>query len=322
MPFCYDAEYYLKIEPFLPVLASAPELQVGDVAQQRSTFEATVTAMYGSLPTPTGVEQSVFHVKAADGFDVPIYRFAKTDVAASSTALLPAIVYIHGGGYVCCKVDNYTKLLGHQVSDTGVQIFAIDYRVAPEAPFPIPIEDCYAGLQWVHDHVAEFGVDPARIAVMGDSAGGGLAAATAILARDRALSPPLAKQILIYPMLDDRNNVPIASMEPFLTWKYSNNLIGWTAYVGDKAGKDGVSPYAAPARVESMTGLPPTYIDVGELDIFRDENIAYATRLLAADISTELHVYPGVPHGFDGIAPTISVSGRAYQNRHRAISSI
>lgn len=320
MPFSLDPEYLKAIEPLLPALSSAPKYAAGDVISRRVALESLFGALYDSLPTATEVERSVFHAKAADGFNVPIHRFSKKGTKTSSAAL-PAVVYLHGGGFICFNVDSYSKSIGGLVTGSGVQVFAIDYRVAPEAPFPVPIEDCYTGLQWLHEHVKDFNIDPARIAVMGDSAGGGLAAGVAVLARDRALSPPLAKQILIYPMLDDHNTEPLPSIEPFATWNNSDNITGWSAYVGNKAGKDGVSPYAAPARVETTKGLPPTYIDVGELDIFRDENVTYASRLLAADISTELHVYPGVPHAFEAVAPGISVSMRAVQNRIRAILS-
>ena len=175
-------------------------------------------------------------------------------------------------------------------------------------------EDCFAGLTWLHDHAAELHVNPARIAVMGDSGGGGVAAATALLARDRNLHPPLAKQILIYPMLDDRNIKPDESLLPFMVWSYDDNVTAWSA-VTDKsvdemhAGgvDDKVSPYTAPARLTDAANLPPTYIDVGQLDIFRDEDIEYARKLALAGVSTDLHVRSGCPHGWEGKIETLSM---------------
>lgn len=320
MPFSLDPEHLKAIEPLLPLFASAPKHAVGDVTSRRAAFERNSGFVDDALPAITDVEQSIFHAKATDGFDIPIYRYAKQGVKTSSTPV-PAILYARGGGYILINGAGYSRALGGQVSSSGIQVFDIDYRVAPEAPYPVPVEDCYTALQWLHEHVEDFNIDPARIAVMGDSAGGGLMAGVALLARDRALSPPLAKQILIYPMLDDRNNIPLPSIEPFAVWNSVDNITGWTAYIGDKAGKDGVSPYAAPARADTVKELPPTYIDVGELDIFRDEIIAYGSRLLAADVSTELHVYPGVPHGFERMAQGISLSVQATQNRKRAMLS-
>lgn len=155
---------------------------------------------------------------------------------------------------------------------------------------------------------------------MGDSAGGGLAAGVALLARDRG-GPALARQILIYPMLDDRTTTPDPALTPFAFWTYDDNITGWGALLGDAAGGAEVSPYAAPARVADVVGLPTTYIEVGELDIFRDEDIEYARRLGAAGISTELHVHTGAPHGFDGFAPSTDVVRRAVADRHRVLST-
>ncbi|EWM11425.1 LOW QUALITY PROTEIN: alpha/beta hydrolase, partial [Kutzneria sp. 744] len=203
------------------------------------------------------------------------------------------------------------------VADTGVPMLAVDYRLAPEHPHPTPVEDCYAGLTWLVEHAAELNVDPARIAVMGDSAGGGLAAGTTLLARDRGL--PVARQILVYPMLDDRTTTDDPALAPFLGWSADDNYTGWHALLGDAAGGPEVSSYAAPARASDLSGLPPSYVEVGELDLFRDESVDYARRIAAAGASVELHVHPGCPHGFELIAPDSAVARRARADRLRVL---
>ncbi len=185
------------------------------------------------------------------------------------------------------------RIVAAYVAESGVPMLSVDYRRAPEYPDPTPVEDSFAGLKWLVDSAPSFGVDPGRIAVMGDSAGGGLAAGTALLARERSV--PLAKQILIYPMLDDRTTIPDPALVPFAGWTYDNNFVGWHALLGAAIGTDDVAPTAAPARATELTGLAGAYVEVGELDIFRDECIDYARRLAASGTSAELHVHPGCP---------------------------
>ena len=156
---------------------------------------------------------------------------------------------------------------------------------------------------------------------MGDSAGGCLAAGVALLARDRS-GPALAQQLLIFPMLDDRNIEPDPQLLPFLTWTYDDNATGWGALLGEKAGSAEVSPYAAPARAQDLSGLPAAYIDVGDLDIFRDEDLLYARRLMAAGVPTEFHLHPGCPHLFEAFAPAADVSRRAIGDRVRRLKSV
>jgi acetyl esterase/lipase len=189
-------------------------------------------------------------------------------------------------------------------------------------------EDCFAGLTWLHANAASLNVDPARIAVMGDSGGGGVAAACAILARDRHLTPPLAKQILIYPMLDDHTIKPNDSLGPFVIWDNGDNLTAWSAVTGHsvadmQAGKTGdtVSPYTAPARITDAAGLAPAYIDVGALDLFRDEDIEYARKLAVANVTVELHVRAGCPHGWEGLALNAKVTQQAMADRLKVLHS-
>jgi acetyl esterase/lipase len=200
--------------------------------------------------------------------------------------------------------------------------FARNYRVAPEVTHPTPVEDCYAALVWLHKEAESLGIDNSRIAVVGLSAGGGLAAAVALMARDRGLQPPLAKQILLSPMLDDRNLQTMDSaLEPFATWSWDDNWTGWNALLDNKAGSKGVSAYAAPARAENFTGLPSAYIDVGTLDIFANENKQYASRLRDAGVQVEWHLYTGVPHGFEFRGRSSKIHQAAQSNRHTAMRS-
>jgi acetyl esterase/lipase len=190
-------------------------------------------------------------------------------------------------------------------------------------------EDAFAGLTWLHAHATELHVDTSRIGIMGDSGGGCVAAGTALLARDRGLTPALAKQILIYPMLDDRNVTPDTSLLPFMVWSYEDNLTAWAAVLGKPlealtagtVGDDQVSPYTAPARLTDAANLPPTFIEVGNLDIFRDEDIEYARKLALANVTTELHVRAGCPHGWEGIAPEAKVTQVSRLDRIKALQS-
>jgi acetyl esterase/lipase len=218
------------------------------------------------------------------------------------------------------SVDLHDRMVAGYVADTGVPMLAVGYRLAPEHPHPTPVEDAYAGLTWLASHADELPVDPARIALIGDSAGGGLAAGVALLARDRGV--PVAKQILIYPMLDDRNTEPDPYLAPVAFWSYDNNYTGWHALLGDAVGGAGVPEYAAPARAQDLTGLPATYVEVGELDIFRDESISYAQRIADAGTSVELHVHPGCPHGFEHISAEADVVRRSRADRLRALASL
>ena len=218
----------------------------------------------------------------------------------------PCIYWIHGGGYIFGSIDTSDARCVQMAELLDCVVVSVEYRLAPEHPYPAPLEDCYAGLKWTVEHARDLGIDAQRIVVVGQSAGGGLAAGLALLVRDRG-ELPLAYQLLIYPMIDDRN-ITTSSRLVTKVWTREANLLGWRCYLGHEPGIDGVSPYAAAARAEDLRGLAPAFIGVGTLDVFRDENIEYARRLLDAGVSTELHVYPGAPHGFEGVAPQAAVS--------------
>jgi triacylglycerol lipase len=210
------------------------------------------------------------------------------------------IFHIHGGGFVAGTVEQMRAAHRRLVHELRCVIVSVDYRLAPETQFPGPIEDCYAALRWVIESADELGIDRSRIGVMGESAGGGLAASLALLTRDRQ-EFALSFQQLICPMLDDRTGMD-DRVHPFtgeFVWTRELNKFGWSAMLGADVGSARVSPYAAAARAEDLTALPPSFIAVGAIDLFVDENMAYASRLVRAGVPTELHVYPGGFHGFE-----------------------
>lgn len=231
----------------------------------------------------------------------------------------PALLWVHGGGYVlgsASQDDGDCRTLAHRL---GIVVASVEYRLAPEHPFPTPLEDCYAALLWL---AAQPDVDPARIAIGGASAGGGLAAALTLLAKERGTEPNAVSpvvQLLSYPMLDDRTAARTDIDQGGLRmWNQSSNRIGWRAYLGEAADHT-VPPLAAPARYKDLAGLPPTWIGVGTSDLFHDEDIAYAERLRDAGVPTTLHVVPGAYHAFDRIEPKAGVSRAFLEARLTAL---
>lgn len=317
MPFHFDPEYAQAIEPLIPLISKRGDLTIQEIAAGRKARERGIANFFSPLPDAQDVNQTVYQINAPDGYQVTVRAFTNTRITASNHLPGPAIVHYHGGGMILGSAELHAKPLALLVSETGIPIFSVNYRLAPEYTGATIVEDCYAALTWLHDNAGAHRVDPARIAVFGESAGGGLAASVTLLARDRGLHPPIAKQILVYPMLDDRTRTPNEEVEPLAFWKTKDNATAWDAMLG----RGVATPYMAPARVESLKGLPPAYIDVGELDIFRGECMVYATRLLDANISTELHVYPGLPHAFEMVAPFISWTLIAQRNRVKAMLS-
>ncbi|MEX0171391.1 alpha/beta hydrolase [Streptomyces sp. LMG1-1-1.1] len=289
-----------------------------DIPRQRELYEEMNRAALAAQPPNDRVEYEDLTVPGpADAPDVAVrvYRPAGTKGAG----LLPGILYIHGGGMVTGSVETDHRQVLPLVEAVGAVVVSVDYRLAPEHPHPAPVEDCYAALLWMSGQAAALGVDAGRMALYGGSAGGGLAAAVALLARDRG-TPRLAFQMLPYPMLDDRNITPSShEITDIGIWDRAANLQGWQALLGDPMGTDGVSPYAAPARAADLSGLPPAYLDVGELDLFRDENIDYAHRLMQAGVPVELHVYPGGIHAGELLAPDSELAIRINEYRLRAL---
>lgn len=226
-----------------------------------------------------------------------------------------ALLYIHGGGMIVSSIEDYDARCMHYSSHTGLPVVSVDYPLAPEAPYPAQIDDALTALSWMHASADEMGWEPTRIGIGGDSAGGGLTAGTVLKNRDTNRLP-LACQMLVYPMLDDTNVVPDPRFpKQFQMWTYVDNRTGWDAYLSGLANGADVPIYAAPARATDLGGLPPTYIDTGTLDIFHDEDIAYATKMIADGVSVEGHVWNGAPHGFDYFAPSSSLATRAWNAR-------
>jgi acetyl esterase/lipase len=309
-----------QLDPELKiVLESLPvdrPLTLNDIPAARVKMKKLLIEMFAKLPAVEGVNSEDQFVPGLRG-DPPVrVRIYRPDEQARK---LPALFWVHGGGYVVGDIEQDDRLMKQLVKRIGCVTVSVDYRLAPEHPFPAPVEDCYAGLRWLFAHAAEFGVEPSRIAIGGASAGGGLAAGLGLLARDRK-EVQVAFQLLIYPMIDDRNVTPAsyAITEPRV-WNRDSNRLGWRAYLGRDGGGSDVSPYAAATRATDLTNLPPTYISVGTLDLFIDENIEYAQRLIQAAVPTELHVYPGAFHGCDLFAPSARVSKQFKADRDNAL---
>ncbi|MEU9273099.1 alpha/beta hydrolase [Streptomyces sp. NPDC048251] len=288
----------------------------GDWKTLRERGDAGLAFAEAALPEVESVSRTDHFTTSHDGAEVLLRWYAPEGRDPSGSG--PAAVYLHGGGMIAGSVALFDRWVAGYAAESGVPLLAVDYRRAPDHPHPTPVEDSHAGLAWLAENAEALGADPARIALMGDSAGGGLAAAAALLARDRGT--PVAKQILIYPMLDDRTTEPDPALAPFVSFTYDENHTGWHALLGDAVGGPDVPGYAAPARAQDLTGLPPAYIEVGELDIFRDEDIEYAFRLAATGTSVELHVHPGCPHGFDRLAPHADVVRRSRADRLRVLT--
>jgi acetyl esterase/lipase len=320
MPLRLDPQVKAKMAALSDALGPGEEAPVGDVEARRLSGHRMMDHIAATSAPVDGVAAESFAVPGRDGaaLEATWYR--------SSTAAQPgsAVLYLHGGGMIFSldeMGEMYDLVVRRYVSASAVPMLVVDYRVAPEHPHPTPVEDCYAALEWLAGHADTLGFDPARLAVMGDSAGGGLAAGVCLMARDRG-GPAVAQQVLIYPMLEDRPSAPDPAMTSFLTWTYDDNLTGWGALLGQTAGHADVSPYAAPARATDLAGLPPTYVDVGDLDIFRDEDIDYVRRLSRAGVPTEFHLHPGCPHAFEALAYGTDVASRTLDDRIRRLRSL
>jgi acetyl esterase/lipase len=285
MTYVFD----LELAAVIPLLPDLPETD--PVAMRAGLAE-----MIAQFPAPdtTGLQIEERQIPGRDGDPaVPIRIYRPEQPSA------PAAVYsVHGGGFVAGDLETEHALNVQVARELGIVVVAVDYRLAPETPFPGGLEDVYAGLVWTAEHAGELGVDPRRIAIQGTSAGGGLSAALALLARDRG-GPHIAFQFLAVPELDDRLSTP--SMTDFTDtpiWSRPRAAISWDCYLGPgRAGSDDVSIYAAPARATDLAGLPPAYVSVMHFDPLRDEGIAYALGMLAAGVSVELHLFPGTFHG-------------------------
>lgn len=283
--YAFDPEI-AAVVPLLPDLPGDDPLAI----------RAALSDMIAQFPPPdtTGVQIEDREIPGRDGDPAVPIRIYRPDQCSA-----PAGVYnVHGGGFVAGDLETEHASNVILARELGVVVVSVDYRLAPETPFPGGLEDAYAGLVWMVAHADELGIDPQRIAIQGTSAGGGLSAALALLARDRG-GPHIAFQFLSVPELDDR--LATASMTDFTDtplWSRPRAILSWECYLGPgRAGTDGVSIYAAPSRATDLAGLPPAYVSVMHFDPLRDEGVAYALAMLAAGVSVELHLFPGTFHG-------------------------
>ncbi|KAK1720139.1 hypothetical protein CaCOL14_002160 [Colletotrichum acutatum] len=304
----------------------APPAPFKDAFELRAFSEPLLRTVLCAQPAPDNVLETRIPFTSHDGQEVGLCRFATQEMIDSSEPLA-AVVYVHGGGMVSCDVDIFSPQIKRFVEMVEMPFFAVDYRLAPEFPDGLGAEDVYYGLKYLSENAVRWNVESSNIVIMGDSAGGGLAAGATLMARDRGLTPPLRKQVLVYPMLDDRTSISEkAAMYPFLAWKAHDSVLAWRAVLGDKAGdprphvEAGISLYAAPGRAsaEELRGLPRTYVDVGGLDLFRDECVDFVRRLCEAEVEVEFHLWPGLPHGFES-APGIGWVKRALEARNEAL---
>lgn len=257
---------------------------------------------------PTRTPKDVEVLTLASGVGVRLYR------PSGAFGPQPALLWIHGGGYIIGTAAQDDRLCRRYAEALGATVASVEYRLAPENPYPAALEDCYAALRWL---VGLPAIDPARVAIGGASAGGGLAAALALLARDRG-EIPLAGQLLVYPMLDDRTVGDAGLDQPGQRlWNQTSNQFGWSAYLGDADPET-----AVPARREDLSGLPPAWLGVGTLDLFHDENLAYAERLRAVGVPCDVEVVPGAYHGFDAILPKARVSQSFFDSQCAVIKRV
>lgn len=283
-------------------------LDLSDIGRTR----AGLAELLGAMPAPelpSGVAIDDVMVPGTGDDPEVLVRLYRPDGLEAGA---PALYWIHGGGMVLGSVDMNDLECAQRAADFGCLVASVEYRLAPEHPFPAPMNDCYAGLSWLAAQAGELGIDADRIAIGGGSAGGGLAAGLAIMARDSG-GPAICFQLLVYPMLDHRNDQPSthAVTDPKV-WNRDANRAGWDAYLGGPDSRPGgaVSPWASPAVATDLSGLPPAYINVGEFDLFLDEDIAYAQALMRAGVPCELRVYPGAFHGSNSFVSESALSKR------------
>ncbi|MBS0363548.1 MAG: alpha/beta hydrolase [Proteobacteria bacterium] len=287
------------VDPQLRALANRPTVLTDEIIRKAHAAPPPLPAPSQDPPV---VQKTI---KGLDGQpDVSIYV-----VNAKPGAARPGILHTHGGGYVLGSAKQYLWLIQPIAKALDVTIVSVEYRLAPETTYKGSVADNYAGLKWMYDHASELGVDRKRLAVMGESAGGGHAALLALEARRRG-EIPLAFEVLLYPMLDDRTGstrqpAPYAGR---FVWTAPQNRVGWRAFLGTEPGTDKVPAEAVPARTKTLAGLPPAYIAVGDIDLFVEEDVAYAHRLIEAGVPVELHVFRGGYHGFNMLVPDAAVS--------------
>ncbi len=301
-----------ELKPGLEMFPAELITAIGDDPPlARQMFGAIMEQLAAILP-PTDVAITERAIPGPGG-DLPIVIYQPPTPAPR-----PGLLWIHGGGYIIGSARDDANVIGF-AEQVGCTVVSVDYRLAPESTYIDSVADCFAGLTWLVDNADELGVDTSRIAIGGASAGGGLTAGLAHYNRDQA-GPALAFQMLIYPMIDDTHETPSGHEVTHPTvWNRDVSLKAWRMYLGDEYGSDKVSPYAAAARATDLSGLPPAFVIVGTADLFRDEDIAYAQRLMAAGVPTELEVYAGMYHGGELLLPDAAISKRMLRGYRDAL---
>jgi len=331
MPLEYDVAYLEAARPILELRRNTPKPAKFDFDRARNEaaqlFHLLLANDEGVIEEPD--LDGIYHTEAADGCQLEIHHYiprrypdSESEEPAASESVKPtepALYHIHGGTLLSTKASMFGSLCRLIAQASQAQVFAIAHRSTPDHPLPLPLTDCYTGLKWLQASAQQFNVDPARIAVVGESEGGGLAAALCLYAKSQQFSPMIKKVQMMYPRLDDRNLIPDPELDnEDLMLSYEMRRAGWEAELGkDRVGKDGVTCLEAPARAteDELKGFPQTYIDVGSMDIYRDESIEFARKLWAVGTPVELHVWPGVPHIFELLAPEIPITQLAMQRR-------
>ena len=296
------------------VLELLPEglLDLADLAATRGALDAMAGMLAG--PLPEGAVLDVHEVASHDGATIEVRTLRPEGLATR-----PGVLFLHGGGLVLGRAAMDDALCASIALELDIVVASVDYRLAPEFPYPTPLEDCYAALRWFADAPVDLGVDASRIAVMGQSAGGGLAAALCLLARDRG-EVSICFQVLTYPMLDDTTTSGVAfDLDDTRVWNGPANAIAWGHYLAD-VDRSAVPAYAAPARATDLAGLPPAIITVGDRDLFLHEDIRFADALLRAGVPVELHVHPGALHGSIVFAPDAGTSRRWLRDERDALA--
>ena len=306
----YDPELKVFLDSLLAMLPTDLELDLDRVDAVRERASRMYPPI-GAILAGTDLEHLDIEVPGPMGSPDVILSVVRRPGSIPT----PCLYYVHGGGMITGHRFVGADAFPEWIDRFGVTVVTVEYRLAPENPHPAPSEDCYAGLRWVAENASELGIDPDRILVVGGSAGGGLAAAVALMARDRG-GPALRGQVLICPMLDDRNEtVSSRQYDDRSLWNRDFNLTGWRALLGSTRGTADVSAYAAPARAQNLGGLPPAYLDVGSAEVFRDEVVDYASRIWAAGGEAELHVWAGGFHGYERAAHTaVAQASKAARN--------
>ena len=299
---------YSRLDPeLLPILESFPALNISrdNILEIRALMAETPRPV-----PPSGLIRRVEEVGTPEG-PVTVHVYRKDE-----RSMQPALLWIHGGGYVMGAADDERSMTIAHACD--VTVFSVDYRLAPEQPFPAGLNDCYNVLSWIMQEADSLGIDPSCVAIGGASAGGGLAAGLALKNREAA-NYPLRLQLLIYPMLDNLHATDSGQIENHPIWTRDASFSAWEMYLNGTPG-EAASPMAAPARASDVSGLPPAYLNVGVEDLFRDEVMAYARRLMAADVPTELALFPGMYHAGEVFTPTAAISHRLNRSFLHALS--